>query len=275
MEKALCICDPLYGYIYFNANEQSLIEHFFFQRLRFIQQLGFSQYAFPSGVGNRFAHSLGACHLAGEAFDSIFSKPAAEKLSLSEVRKNQFRQTLRMAALLHDVGHGPLSHSGECLMPDLKELKLNRFLKTDFTRQARHEDYSVKFIMETALSEKIEKVGVKPLAVAQLLHEEVTGAEEFFKENGVDCLPLLRQIVSSDLDVDRMDYLQRDSLICGVRYGLIDFAWLLTHFDLHRSPEDQIFLVLDSQALYTAESFFSGSSAHEDDCLFSPQGRDL
>ena len=258
-KRELCVCDPLYGYIYFNASERALIEHPAFQRLRLIQQLGFSQYAFPSGIGNRFAHSLGACHLSGRAFDRIFSRPGAVKnLSLSEQKKNQFRQTLRMAALLHDIGHSPLSHSGECLMPKLRELNLTRFLKTDSKRLACHEDYSLKFILDTELSKIILKAGIEPLAVAQLLHREVSGAEAFFKEKGINYLPLLRQIISSDLDVDRMDYLHRDSLNCGVGYGLIDFAWMLCHFDFHRSEKEELFLALASPALYTVESFFLG-----------------
>ena len=72
---------------------------------------------------------------------------------------------------------------------------------------------------------------IDPATVAQLLHQDFFGARDFFIEKGVDFLPLLRQIISSDFDVDRIDYLQRDSLYCGVKYGLIDFIWLLSHFD--------------------------------------------
>ena len=68
------ICDPLYDYIYLEEDETKIINHFIFQRLRSIRQLGFSDHAFPSGTHNRFTHSLGVCHLAGLAFDSIFNK---------------------------------------------------------------------------------------------------------------------------------------------------------------------------------------------------------
>ena len=226
------------------------------KRLRSIQQLGFSEQAFPSGTGNRFSHSLGACHLAGLAFDSIFNKN--KSLPLGESKKQLFRKTVRIAALLHDVGHGPLSHSSEALMPPLKTLGLEKFLKSDFKRLARHEDYSVKFIMEEkGLYKAIQQTGVEPMAVSQILHRELSESEGFFVEGGLDFLPLLRQIISSDFDVDRIDYLQRDSLYCGVKYGLIDFMWLISHFDCH-IEKGQVFLAIGREGLYTLESFILG-----------------
>ncbi len=251
------ICDPLYAYIYLDKGEKSLADHLIFQRLRSIQQLGFSERAFPSGTGNRLSHSLGVCHLAGLAFDSIFDKN--KDLPVSAGKRRIFRKTLKIAALLHDVGHGPLSHSSEALMPPLKALGLENLLKkADFERPARHEDYSVKFIMEEkGLGSAIRSAGAEPSAVSQILHREFSGGEGFFMEGGVDFLPLLRQIISSDFDVDRMDYLQRDSLYCGVKYGLIDFMWLISHFDCHIESR-RAFLAIRREGLYTLESFILG-----------------
>ena len=254
--KQYKICDPLYDYIYLDSGEKSLVDQELFQRLRSIQQLGFSEKAFPSGTGNRFCHSLGAFHLAGLAFDSIFDKDRS--VFLRESKKKQFRKTLTISALLHDIGHGPLSHSSEALLPDLKKLHLDKYLKTKKDRQARHEDYNVKLIMEEqSLAKAIQQAGAEPSAVAQLLHGEFSGAEDFFIEKKLNFLPLLRQIISSDFDVDRMDYLQRDSLLCGVKYGLLDIIWLLSHFDLHIKG-NQAFLAIGKEALYTLESFILG-----------------
>lgn len=244
-------CDPLYGYIYFDREEHSIILDPFFQRLRSIQQLSFCQQAFPSAIHNRFAHSLGTAHLAEQAFESIANKG----LKLSDSKKQKFKKAVKIAALLHDIGHGPLSHSSECLMPELKELKINSYLKTNLDRQARHEDYGLKIIMETDLSVKIKKLGLDPACVVAILHKDFKlDGLDFFKDEGLDYLPLLRQIISSEVDVDRMDYLHRDSFSCGVRYGLIDYKWILDHFDFHQK-ENQVFLAIRTEALYTIEAF--------------------
>ena len=253
--KKIKICDPLYDYIYLDQGEKSLVSHSIFQRLRAIRQLGFSEQAFPSGTHNRFSHSLGVCHLAGKAFDSIFNK---NKSLLSESKKQKFRKLVRIAALLHDVGHGPLSHSSEPFMPPLKKLGLEKFLDRHTDRPARHEDYSVKLIMEKeGLYDTIQQTGLEPEAVTQILHPEFSAENNLFIEEGLNFLPLLRQIISSDFDVDRMDYLYRDSLFCGVKYGLIDFIWLISHFDCH-IEKDQVFLAIGRESLYTLESLILG-----------------
>ena len=250
------ICDPLYDYIYLEEDEIKIINHFIFQRLRLIRQLGFADQAFPSATHNRFTHSLGACHLASRAFDSLFNKN--KNLPLSSKKRQAFRKLVRMSALLHDIGHGPLSHSSENLMPPLEQLNLGKYLKQAQKRQARHEDYSLKFIMEKeGLYKALKEIDVEPFALAQLLHPDFSVESSFFEEGGLDFLPLLRQIISSQFDVDRMDYLYRDSRSCGVKYGLIDFAWLISHFDCH-IEEQKLFLAIDSSALYTLESLLLG-----------------
>ena len=255
MDKFFKICDPLYDYIYLSPEEKSLVNHFSFQRLRAIRQLGFSEQTFPSGTHNRFSHSLGVCHLAGKAFDSVFEK---NKWPLSEAKKQLFRRALKISALLHDIGHGPLSHSSESLMPPLKNLGLEKLLSANFKRSARHEDYSLKLIMKDPwLYKSIQNTGVEPEAIARILHPEFKLKSDFFKEEGLDFLPLLRQIINSDFDVDRMDYLCRDSLFCGVKYGLIDFIWLISHFDSHIEG-GQVFLAIRKGALYTLESLSLG-----------------
>ena len=101
------------------------------------------------------------------------------------------------------------------------------------------------------------KQGPYPKQWLKFLHPEFKERESCFKAGDIDFLPLFRQIISSDFDVDRMDYLQRDSLHCGVKYGLIDFIWLISHFDCH-IQEDQAFLAINKGGLYTLESFILG-----------------
>ena len=259
MTEKIKICDPLYDYIYFDKEEKALIEHKAFQRLRAIQQLGFADMAFPSGTHSRFSHSLGCAHLAGCAFDSIFEKNKKSFAFLKESEKQQFRKAVKIAGLLHDVGHGPLSHFSEPLMPPLKALHIEDVIVSATERKACHEDYSLKIIMdkEEGLYTAIQQAGAEPEGVAQILHEEFKETESLFKAGGIDFLPLFRQIISSDFDVDRMDYLQRDSLHCGVKYGLIDFIWLISHFDCH-IEKGQAFLSIGKGGLYTLESFILG-----------------
>ena len=253
-QRKFKICDPLYGYIYLEGDEGGLLNHPVFQRLRLIRQLGFSDKAFPSATHNRFTHSLGVSHLAGEAFDSIFEK---NKKLLKGSKKKLFRKLVRMAALLHDIGHGPFSHSSERFMPSLSQLNLQKYLKNS-DRAACHEDYTLKFIIqEDGLSKVLKEMGLEPYSLAQILHPDFLIETDDFKEGGLNFLPLLRQIIGSPFDVDRMDYLYRDSLFCGVKYGLIDFVWLVSHLDCH-IKEDQVFLAIDSSALYTLESLILG-----------------
>ena len=249
---SLTICDPLYNYMDFDEGEERIVSHPIFQRLRHIKQFGFSDQAFPTATHNRFSHSLGVCHLSGLAFDKIFKDS-----SLKEEKKKLFKRTLRLAALLHDIGHGPFSHSSEDFMPSLKDLKLSSFIEIK-DRKARHEDYTVKILMEEeGLKKDIEEIGLKPQAVARLLHPDFKLGEEFFKEEGLDYYPILKQILSSDFDVDRMDYLRRDSYFCGVNYGLIDAPWLLSHSSFH-VEKGRVFLKINYKALYTVESLAIG-----------------
>ena len=114
------VLDPIHGSIELNPAEVAVLDSAAYQRLRSIKQLGFSEFSFPGATHNRYLHSLGVCHLAGRAFDSIFRRFG---IANDSVRK-RLRQTVRLAALLHDIGHGPLSHTTEEVMPKLKDLNL-------------------------------------------------------------------------------------------------------------------------------------------------------
>ena len=142
----LQIRDPLHGVIFISPNERHIIDSQVFQRLRNIKQVGFADFAFPGATHTRYAHSLGAMHFASQIFDRIF--PAG---SLKEAELKRFRQLVRLSALLHDLGHPPLSHTTEILMPTFGELS------GDFNggRQASHEDYTLLLIRESDLSELI------------------------------------------------------------------------------------------------------------------------
>ena len=248
------IRDPIHGSIHMNDGEVAVIESVEFQRLREIKQLGFSEFSFPGATHNRFLHSIGVCFVAGQVFDSIFRAYPFTKAST----KNRFRQTVKLAALLHDIGHGPLSHTTELVMPLLSKLKIKIYAdqKIDQTRQANHEDYTIKFVTDSVLADIIKKFfpDILPEHVAYLIDKNLQCDETLFTEGGINFRPLLSQIVSSELDADRMDYLERDSFFCGINYGKIDKDWLQQNLTLHIVKENA-FLALNRRALYAFDDF--------------------
>lgn len=252
------ILDPIHKYIVFSDQEARIVDCLVFQRLRYIRQLGFAEFAFPGAVHNRFLHSLGVYHLAGLFFDSLFKKQR-----MSSYRKKQFRQVVRLAALLHDVGHGPLSHNSEKAMPPLSHLSLpfadnSQQLINGKELRAAHEHYTIKFILESELTDLINDLDVDPWCVAHLIDPSIPLKDkDFFIVEGVDFQPVLKQIISSDVDVDRMDYLQRDSFFCGVDYGFCDHNWIVNNLHIHLY-EDQAFLAIGEKAIYSVENFLLG-----------------
>ncbi len=248
------IRDPIHGSIQLNDGEVAIIESVEFQRLREIKQLGFSEFSFPGATHNRFLHSIGVSHVAGEIFDSIFRAYPFSKQAV----KIRLRQVTKLAALLHDIGHGPLSHTTEQVMPQLKKLNIKIYdeQKVDQTRQANHEDYTIKFVTDSGIAELIQThfPEIPPAYVACLIDKNLTCDETYFTDGAVNFRPLLSQIVSSELDADRMDYLERDSYFCGINYGKIDKDWLQQNLTLH-IVEGKAFLALNRRALYAFDDF--------------------
>lgn len=191
--------DPIHGFIHADSLERALIDSRPVQRLRSIRQLGFTSLVFPGAEHTRFSHVLGAMDLAGRVYDAL----ANRNPDLLDSRPNNLdRRLVRVAALLHDIGHAPFSHSAEGLFED----------------DLDHEDMTQRLLRTEELEVIFERwgEGLEPTQVARLLESPDTALER-----------LLAQIISSELDVDKMDYLLRDSLFCGVRYGNFDLARLL------------------------------------------------
>jgi len=183
--------DPLHGAIRLDRDEPAealaidLIDTAPFQRLRRIRQLGAAYLTFHGAESSRFTHSLGVLHLARQALDQLEREPRG----LAE-----HRACLYAAALLHDIGHGPLSHAGEEMYG------------------MRHESWSGRLIREhPALRDRLE-------AERPGLADEVAD----LLEQGRHPSAAIAALVSSQLDCDRMDYLLRDSYSTGTRYGQLD-----------------------------------------------------
>ena len=253
------IKDPIHGAIEVSSSEVAVLDSFEFQRLRAIKQLGFAEYSFPGATHNRYLHSLGVMHLAGKAFDSIFrnfefTSPGA---------RTRLRQVARLGALLHDIGHGPLSHTTEEVMPAVGLLNVGAYAHRepgsapiDPERRASHEDYTIKFITDSALTPILRASfpDIQPLHIACLIDISLRSPDDFFMDHGLDLRPVLSQVVSSEMDVDRMDYLERDAYFCGTNYGRVERDWLIGNLTNHE-VDGKIHLALNRRALYTFDDF--------------------
>jgi HD superfamily phosphohydrolase len=255
---------PIHGTLLVSQREIKLVDHASFQRLRNIKQLGFADLSFPGATHTRYAHSLGAMHVATRLFDRLFpgssDRGREDAPELPERVRARFRQTVRLAMLFHDLGHAPLSHTTELLMPAVGELGLGSFAGDDVTRRASHEDYTLKIVLDSSLGQLIESQfndsdGILAKDVAELIVGTTwQEASLRFRHAGVDYAPALRQIVSSECDADRMDYLQRDSFYSGVNYGKFDADWLIDNV-VAVEEQGQMFMGIRSRAIFSFEDF--------------------
>ena len=209
------IKDPIHGYVRISRTERSVIDTEPLQRLRRIRQLAGSEFVYPAANHTRFEHAIGVMHLAGALSEAL-------PIDLSQHQQRQ----LRLAALLHDIGHGPFSHVFEPLMT--KYLRKN------------HEDFVPWLVNKTEIAERLEAAGFNAKTLGQLAIGKLTDKKR----------PYLDQIISGGVDVDKMDYIVRDSFHTGAGYGSIDVHRLLYTMDVIDGD-----LSVDGTALATLESF--------------------
>lgn len=213
-EKIRC---PVHGFIHYSKNERAFIDHPTFRRLRNVRQLALTCYVYPGAMHSRFEHSLGVMEMATRAFDALATKHektiAGELSKLPELQDDVLvrgRQVVRMLAMLHDIGHPAFSHAAESVLPlkDHEEVSI----------------YVIKKVLGPMLDERFFP-GMSDLLVRLMEKKpEVT---------------FLRQFVVSEIDMDRTDYLRRDSLHCGVDYGHFDFHRLIEALTVIENPESK------------------------------------
>ena len=209
------ITDPVHRYIRFSEVEKDLIDTAIFQRLRRIRQLAGAHLVYPGAQHSRFEHSLGTMHIAGYAGETLLAK--------GYLGDEDKVQKLRLAALLHDVGHGPFSHLFEEVL--------------DLRRNKSHEDIGKQMISDSALSDVLKKHGYNPSDVCRLSF-------------GESKIKFLNEIIAGGLSSDLMDYLSRDGLFTGVEYGKIDYHRLISSFEVVQNGR----LAINRSALYSFES---------------------
>jgi uncharacterized protein len=248
------IRDPIHGTLPVSTDEAAVVDTPWYQRLRHVRQLGFGELAFPGATHTRHAHSLGAMHVVGRLFDAL-----AARADLPDSVRHRFRTAVRLAVLCHDLGHMPLSHASERIAPPRSALGLPPWVRSPTgDTQAHHEDFTVKLLLHTDLADvlhaRVGDLGIGSEALAALVTGSTPPGGLDFQHGGSDWSPLLRALVSGELDADRMDYLLRDSFYTGVNYGRFDLDWLVQN--LHPAERDgRMELALARSAVFAFEDF--------------------
>ncbi|MEM3549923.1 MAG: HD domain-containing protein [Candidatus Bathyarchaeia archaeon] len=211
------IKDPLYGYVYITEEEKEVIDSYPVQRLRRLRQLAGAEYVYPGANHTRFEHSVGVMYLAGRVL---------ENPNIMRLISGEEAEAVRMAALLHDVGHGPFSHIFEHLLT-------KRLNKT-------HEDMTSWIIRNSELKDVLNKLGFKAEEISWLAVGNLNKGGKAF----------LNQIIRSSIDVDKLDFVVRDTYHTGAEYGFVDVFRLIHTFDVLDGN-----LAVEIGALSTLESF--------------------
>ncbi|MDR1170385.1 MAG: HD domain-containing protein [Prevotellaceae bacterium] len=207
--KVKIINDPVHGFITVSSPFlYSLLEHRYFQRLRNIKQLGLTYLVYPGACHNRLQHALGAMHLMGRALDTLKGKG-------HEVTRREMEMALA-AILLHDIGHGPFSHT----------------LESSIVEEIPHETISMIFMKYLNM-----EFGGKLDLATEIFSKK-------YKKR------FLNELVSGQLDVDRLDYLRRDSFFSGVVEGMIGIERIISMLDVHNDE-----LVVEAKGIYSIEKF--------------------
>ncbi|MFT3743315.1 MAG: HD domain-containing protein [Pyrinomonadaceae bacterium] len=193
----------------------SLVDTPEFQRLRRIRQLGLAYFAYQSAEHSRFTHSLGAFHLATRMI---------AKLRLSYTIPDEAQTAVRIAALVHDIGHGPFSHVIESILG------------------FHHEQFTIEAVLssETGIGRVLNTFSPSLAAdIASIIRGDYPHRA-------------LSQLVSSQLDVDRMDYLLRDSLMTGAKYGIYDLEWIIKSIEINQADDH---LYVSAPGIYAVEDY--------------------
>jgi len=211
--KYLQIVDPVHDFITIYSHENELIDSPIFQRLRRIRQLAGAHLVYPGAQHSRFEHSLGTMHIASKAANVLKEKGCLD---------SNDAENIRMAALLHDIGHGPFSHLFEEVLQKKKRIS--------------HEEMGKKLILESGIGDLITKSGFDKKFLSSL----AIGNSKY---------QFMNEIISGGLSADMMDYLLRDGYFTGAEHAKVDFMRIIHSLDVHDKK-----LSLDKSALYSFES---------------------
>src|SRR3989338_8436793 len=211
--RHLDIIDPIHDFVRAYGGEIKIIDNPIFQRLRRIKQLSGAHLTYPGAQHTRFEHSLGVMHITGQA---------AQALEEKGIINSDDIENLRLAALLHDIGHGPFSH----LFEEVAQRK----------KKSSHEQLGRDLILKTEIGDLISKSGFNKKFIAKLAF-------------GDSKLQFMNEIISGALSADIMDYLLRDGYFTGAEHAKIDHKKITQSLDVYHKK-----LALEKSALYSFES---------------------
>lgn len=245
--KRSVLYDVLYGFIPITEWEEQIINSPFFQRLRWIKQLSFANYIFPGAEHNRFAHTIGVMHSMDqmlralglavpdhELFDARATSPAA-----------MLHKSLRISALMHDIGTFPFSHTIEyAYMRHGNDAR--RLPKRAKTLINNHEHLGAFIIKNTRYEGGITRI-------LEDFGFDVTMISKIIK--GESPYMIANQLMHSDLDADRMDYLLRDSYYTGIQYGQFDRDYILANLATFEIGRGQVGFGVRENAMRAVEDF--------------------
>ena len=218
--------DQIHGEIFFSDAEMKIINSRSFERLRHIKQLGFVEYIFPGASHNRYQHSLGVCQCVTEMYNTVV------KNCPSFYREGDL-ELLRMMALIHDLGHSPFSHASEELSPLTHEERLEDILDIERKNIIVPNDYGID--------------------TCDLLYQVYLGEGVTYLKDSH--LITLHSFLDGFIDADKLDYLERDALNCGVKYGVLDRQALINNLTISMDKNRMEILALKKEGVQALESF--------------------
>ncbi len=254
VHKQSVIFDVMYGFIPVTEWEEKIINSPFFQRLRWIKQLGFANYIFPGAEHNRFAHVIGVMHSMDQMVRSLGIAVSDDELFNPRSRSEaaMLHKSLRIAALLHDLGTFPFSHAVEnAYTRHGNASRSERKAKGGKTKIAKeltnnHEHLGAFIIKNTpykgGLTQILEEYGLD----VQMISKIIKGESPYLIAN---------QLMHSDLDADRMDYLLRDAHYTGMKYGQFDRAYIMANLTCYDAGGGQKAFGVRENAQHAVEDF--------------------